>query len=265
MQAYSKFASIYDKMMDNIPYADWKQYLLCLFYKNHIPAAAKIAELGCGTGTMTELLADDGFIMTGLDLSADMLKMAKKKQARAAKNSTYNASTPQDKPWPQAQPITYLKADMRDFDLKEKQDAIISICDCVNYLTSEEDLYKTFAAVRRNLKAGGIFIFDLKTEHFFLTQLDGQTFKESRRDYSCTWKNHFDKESGIHYYHLLIKTKEGGKWVSCNEFHQQKVFSGKSILYAAQKAGFTKALAYDAFSLDRPKNNSDRIYIVLSK
>lgn len=78
MQAYSKFASIYDKMMDNIPYADWKQYLLCLFYKNHIPAAAKIAELGCGTGTMTELLADDGFIMTGLDLSADMLKMAKK-------------------------------------------------------------------------------------------------------------------------------------------------------------------------------------------
>ena len=51
MKAYSVFAHIYDKMMDNIPYEEWKDYLLRMMYLYRVSPSASIAELGCGTGT----------------------------------------------------------------------------------------------------------------------------------------------------------------------------------------------------------------------
>lgn len=69
MSQYKYFATVYDRMMDNVPYEEWKQYILQLLFKYGVKPCAKIAELGCGTGMMTRLLSDDGFHMTGIDLS----------------------------------------------------------------------------------------------------------------------------------------------------------------------------------------------------
>ena len=77
MKAYSVFAHIYDKMMDNIPYEEWKDYLLMLMYRYGVSPSASVAEIGCGTGTMTGLLAEEGFDVMGLDLSSDMLEEAR--------------------------------------------------------------------------------------------------------------------------------------------------------------------------------------------
>ena len=79
MTAYSVFAKLYDKMMDNIPYEEWEQYLLMLMYKAGVSAAAAVTEIGCGTGTMTGLLYEEGFKVAGLDLSEDMLQEARRK------------------------------------------------------------------------------------------------------------------------------------------------------------------------------------------
>ena len=61
-------------MMDNIPYEEWKDFLLRMMYRYRVSPSASIAELGCGTGTMTGLLAEEGFDVMGLDLSSDMLR-----------------------------------------------------------------------------------------------------------------------------------------------------------------------------------------------
>ena len=79
MKAYSVFAHIYDKMMDNIPYEEWKDYLLRMMYLYKVSPSASIAELGCGTGTMTGLLVEEGLDVMGLDISSDMLAEARKK------------------------------------------------------------------------------------------------------------------------------------------------------------------------------------------
>ena len=129
MKAYSVFAHIYDKMMDNIPYEEWKDYLLMLMYRYGVSPSASVAEIGCGTGTMTGLLAEEGFDVMGLDLSSDMLEEARAK-------------------YPD---ISFVEADMRDFKLPEKKDIIISVCDSINYVLTTEDLAKTFSSVRENL------------------------------------------------------------------------------------------------------------------
>ena len=59
MQAYTGFAAVYDTFMDNIPYEEWKSYLKELL-KEYGVQDGLVLDLGCGTGTMTELLAADG-------------------------------------------------------------------------------------------------------------------------------------------------------------------------------------------------------------
>ncbi|MEE3400182.1 MAG: class I SAM-dependent methyltransferase, partial [Eubacterium sp.] len=206
-----------------------------------VSPSASIAELGCGTGTMTGLLVEEGLDVMGLDISSDMLAEARKK-------------------YPD---ISFLEADMRDFKLPEKKDVIVSICDSINYVLTTEDLVKTFSSVRENLNEGGIFIFDLKTKFFFENALDGRTYRDRGSGFRCTWKNHFDVSSNIHSYLLDIKVKDGGKWVSTQEIHRQRAFAAREIIEAAKLSGFEKGGAYDAFTFDKPKKRSDRIYIVL--
>ena len=248
MAEYKFFAKVYDRMMDNIPYEEWEQYLLCLLYRYGVPPCSNMTELGCGTGVMTRLLAADGFAMTGIDLSEEMLHVARKKRY-----SSFDEH------------ITYINSDMRDFHVNEKQDAIVSVCDSMNYLLTNEDLYKTMVSVRKSLKENGVFIFDLKTEYFFKTVLDGRIYREDMGDFSYIWKNRYDGEKHIHEYRLLFTHEENKEPVREKEVHRQRVFTAADIKEAAIRAGFTHAAAYDAFTYDKPRKCSERIYIVMKR
>ena len=68
MDAYTSFAAVYDTFMDNIPYEEWKSYLEELL-KEYGVQDGLVLDLGCGTGTMTELLAADGYDVIGVDNS----------------------------------------------------------------------------------------------------------------------------------------------------------------------------------------------------
>lgn len=252
MEQYTLFAKVYDKMMDNIPYEEWEQYLLQLLFRHHIKPCSSITELGCGTGSMSMLLQADGFEVTGIDISQDMLLVAEEKNH----SDIYckdNGLTP----------ISYIYSDMRDFTLSDKQDAVVSVCDSVNYLLTEEDLYKTMDSVRKVLKKNGIFIFDLKTEFFYSHVLGSRTFHEKRRTYSSVWENSYDREKRIHEYKLRFRYKDGHGWREHAELHKQHPFTAEEIKRAALRAGFAGGAAYDAFTFDKPKKNSERIYIVL--
>ena len=244
MENYTGFAKVYDEMMDNIPYLDWEFYLLHLLFVNGVKPDGKITELGCGTGTMTELLADDGFHITGIDLSEDMLKIAEEKCPE----------------------IVFHKMDMREFALKEKQDAIISIADSMNYLSNVDDLTKVMKCVKDALIPGGVFIFDLKTEFFFKEIVRERTFRGKGQGFTYVWKNHYDEEEKYHLYDVSIKHRdEDGKWTIDNEVHKQQVFTGADIKTAAQAAGFKKAKVYGNMTFEKPRKDSERIYVVLRK
>ncbi len=252
MEQYTLFAKVYDRMMDNIPYEEWEQYLLQLLYRHRIKPCSSIAELGCGTGSMSLLLQADGFEVTGIDISGDMLKVAEEKSPSDIVCADTGLT-----------PITYICADMRDFTLSEKQDAVISICDSMNYLLTEEDLYKTMLAARNALKKHGIFIFDLKTEYFYSEVLGSRTFYERRRDYTSKWENAYNAEERIHEYKLRFRYRDGHKVRDHSELHRQHPFTAEEIKRAALAAGFAGGAAYDAFTLDKPRKHSERIYIVL--
>ncbi len=125
MEAYTSFASVYDTFMDDVPYEEWGEYMHGLLKEYGINDGL-VLDLGCGTGTMTELLADLGYDMIGVDNSADMLEIALEKKVESGHD------------------ILYLQQDMREFELYGTVRAIISICDSVNYITEPDELRRVF-------------------------------------------------------------------------------------------------------------------------
>lgn len=264
MSSYNIFATVYDKMMDNIPYEYWEQYILQLLCKFNVKPYSHITELGCGTGKMTRLLSEDGFTMTGIDLSEEMLKVAFRNTPDSMYYVNMNAYMQSNNETREESPITYIYGDMRDFKLNEKQDAIISICDSMNYLLTNDDLTMAMQAARNNLKKNGILIFDLKTKYFFENVLDGYTDSDVIDNISYTWKNKYNSESHIHKYLLDFNiTQDDGSIRNEKEVHEQRAYSGQDIKECALNADFRKAVAYDAFTFEKPKKNSERIYIIL--
>ena len=100
-------------------------------------------DLGCGTGTMTELLAADGYDMIGVDNSEEMLEIAREKQIKSGHE------------------ILYLLQDMREFELYGTVGAVFSICDSLNYITEPEELKQVFRWVNNYLDPGGILFLIL--------------------------------------------------------------------------------------------------------
>ena len=132
MEAYTSFASVYDRFMDNVPYTEWAEYLHGLLREYQIEDGL-LLELGCGTGSMTERLAGYGYDMIGVDCSGEMLDIAREKKERSGHD------------------ILYLLQDMREFELYGTVRAAVSICDSMNYILEERELEQVFRLVNNYL------------------------------------------------------------------------------------------------------------------
>ena len=204
MEAYTSFASVYDTFMDNIPYEEWAEYLSGLLAEYEVTDGI-VLDLGCGTGTLTELMAARGFDMIGVEYSEEMLEIAMEKRAESGRD------------------ILYLLQDMREFELYGTVRAVISICDSLNYITEEEELEEVFRLVNNYLDPEGVFIFDFNTVYKYREILGDQTIAESREDCSFIWDNYYYEEEQINEYELsLFLQEEGNLYRKYVETHYQK-------------------------------------------
>ncbi len=245
MDAYGGFAAVYDAFMDNVPYGEWAEYLIGLLADYGVTDGL-VLELGCGTGSLTELLARRGFDMIGVDVSEEMLQAAMEKRAASGLD------------------ILYLLQDMREFELYGTVAAVVSICDSMNYLTGDGDLAAVFKLVNNYLDPGGVFIFDLNTIHKYRDEIGEETIAESREDAGFIWENYFDEESRINEYDLTLFVREDGDlYRRYDETHFQRAYELSEIKQAAEEAGMEFVTAYDAFTRETPRKDSERIYVVL--
>ena len=245
MDAYTSFASVYDTFMDNIPYEEWAEYLIGLLKEYGIQDGL-VADLGCGTGNMTELLSAAGYDMIGIDNAEEMLEIAMEKKATSGKD------------------ILYLLQDMREFELYGTVGAIVSICDSINYITEEEDLLEVFRLVNNYLDPRGIFIFDFNTEYKYKYVLGDQTIAEDREDCSFIWDNYYYEDEKMNEYELSLFIREGedGLYRKYQETHFQKAYDLKTIQSLIEQSGLEYMTAYDAFTKNAPSEESERIYVI---
>jgi SAM-dependent methyltransferase len=137
MAAYERFSSFYDAVMDD-PAPRAQQVIE--WVNKYLPNASSLLELGCGTGSILEWLRSVPSL-TGLDLSPEMLAVAREKVPDAR----------------------LIEADMKAFSLAETFDVVICVFDSLNHLLSFRDWQSMFEVVHQHLVDGGLFIFDVNT------------------------------------------------------------------------------------------------------
>lgn len=245
MDAYTGFAAVYDMFMDNIPYGEWCAYVTGILQEYGI-GDGLVLDLACGTGTLTRLLAAEGYDMIGIDMSEEMLEIAMEKKD----------------PGDQGE-ILYLQQDMREFELYGTVRAIVSICDSMNYLTEYDDLVQVMRLANNYLDPGGVFIFDLNTEYKYRELLGEQTIAENREDGSFIWENYYDEEERVNEYDLtLFIREEDGRFRKYEETHYQRAYGIEEVKRAIAESGMELAAVYDAFTKHEPGSESERVYFV---
>lgn len=244
MDAYTGFAAVYDMFMDNIPYEQWSEYLTALLEEYGVTDGL-VLDLGCGTGTLCRLLAAQGYDMIGVDISDEMLEIAMEKHAKNPDG------------------ILYLHQDMREFELYGTVRAVVSICDSMNYLMEYEDLVQVLKLVNNYLDPKGVFVFDLNTVYKYREELGEQTIAENRDEGSFIWENFYDEEEMLNEYDLtLFIREEDGRYRKYEETHYQRAYSLETVRQAIDEAGMEFMAAYDAFTKEPPREDSERVYVV---
>ena len=247
MEAYTGFAAVYDIFMDNVPYEEWGEYIHSLLKDRGIEDGI-LLDLGCGTGTMTEKLADYGYDMIGVDNSEDMLELAMEKRMESGKD------------------ILYLLQDMREFELYGTVRAIVSVCDSVNYITEPEELEEVFRLVNNYLDPKGVFLFDFNTVYKYKEVMGDTVIAEDRGECSFIWDNYFDESDNINEYQLSLFIKgDDGRYDKFVEEHYQRGYLIEEIKEAVKEAGMNIVSLYRAFSHENASEDDDRIYVVLKK
>ena len=243
MEAYTGFAEVYDVFQDNVPYEEWCSYVTGLL-KEYQVMDGLVLDLGCGTGSLTGLMARSGYDMIGIDNSGEMLQIAMNKR---------NAS---------GLDILYLLQDMRGFELYGTVKAVISICDSMNYIMEYQELVEVFRLVNNYLDPKGVFIFDLNTEYKYRELLADKTFAEDREESSFIWNNFYDEEDKVNEYDLTLFVKEGELYRKFEETHYQRAYGLDQIQQAIRDGGMEFVAAYDACTRNPVQQDSERIYVI---
>ncbi len=205
-----------------------------------------VLDLGCGTGTLTELLHDAGFDMIGIDNSEEMLEIALEKREERGSD------------------ILYLLQDMREFELYGTVGAVVSVCDSLNYVLDEGEMIKVFSLVNNYLYPGGIFVFDFNTVYKYEQVIGDATIAENRDDCSFIWENYYDAESQVNEYDLTVFVREPGedRFRRFTETHYQRGYTLEQMKGFLEEAGLLFERALDADTHEEVGAGSERIYVV---
>lgn len=257
MDAYQDFAYVYDEFMDNTPYEQWCGYLRETIEKYGVSKPSRdaqdlleseknlIVDLGCGTGTLTQMLYDAGYDMIGVDNSEEMLAVAIEKKEQSGSE------------------ILYLLQDMRELELFSTVGTVISVCDSVNYILEEEGLLDVFKLVNNYLYPGGLFIFDFNTVYKYEEVIGDTTIAENREDCSFIWENYYHEEEEINEYDLTVFVREeNGLFRRFRENHYQRGYRPETIRGLLEEAGLELVEMIDADTRKEITAESERIYVV---
>lgn len=241
--AYSAFAAGYDRMMGDVDYDGWAQYIDG-FLKE--AGARSVLECACGTGSLTVRLGRMGYAVTGSDLSEDMLMVARQKALQAGLRF-----------------LPFVCQDMRRLAIHKPVDAVVAACDGVNYLVDGAEDF--FRAAHKALKSGGLLLFDVSSAYKLSTILADNTFAATGADWAYIWENQYHPRLDRVDMVLTGFLKQGTRYARFEEHHSQRAYSEEELRTALAGSGFGDVQVYEAFTRDAPGATAERLQFTARK
>lgn len=251
--SYHEFAYYYDRLMEDMPYDQWCEFANKSWDRFKCKPT-KVVDLGCGTGSISIPLAQQGYQITGIDLSSEMLSLAKQKHSLNGSLS-----------------IRWLHQNMIEWALPYKVDSVISFCDSLNYLLEEDQVKQTFHQVYEGLHSGGTFIFDVHTVLQLEEYALEQPFTWNEEDLAYIWNCTYDSNRCEIEHELTIFAKEASHSTSSHlfrkieEVHTQRAYSIVWLQELLQKIGFTHVECLSDFTMNPITNHTKRAFFIAIK
>ena len=243
---YNDFAEVYDKLQD----ADYEAFVD--YYERIFKKLGKepklVLDLACGTGNITIPMAKRGYDMIGLDLSCEMLNIAREKAQKENLD------------------ILFLNQDMCEMELFGTVDAIVCALDGLNYITDPEDLKQIFKLVANYLNPGGVMIFDMNTEHKLRDILGGNTYVMEEQGIYYVWQSEYFEDTKICEFELNFFSEQEDKgYKRFDEFQEERAYSPEEISGFVKDAGLNMTGIYKPFTFSTQDDEDERIFFVISK
>lgn len=247
-ESYEITSKFYDLINSHVDHKAWCDLLVSALEKYSKSRPELVLDLGCGTGVITLMLAERGFDMTGVDISPEMLDVARERAEEKGLD------------------VLWLCQDMREFELYGTVDAAVMTNDAINYLLKNKDLDAVFSLVHNYLVPEGIFIFDISTKGKFSRLYRGDIIIEEDGLY-CGWQNYYNEKKGTVDFYLSYFVEEDGGWQRYDESQRERAWSCRGIIRALKKNGFSPLLltgSYDLSPADEKTADEefDRLYFV---
>ncbi|MGT2650698.1 class I SAM-dependent DNA methyltransferase [Streptococcus troglodytae] len=245
MTNYQKFAAVYDSIMDDSLYDQWTDFSLRHFPKKK---SAKLLELACGTGIQSIRFKQAGFDVTGLDLSQDMLNLARKRAEAADLD------------------IPFIQGNMLELSHLDQFDLVTCYSDSLCYMEDEVALGDVFEQVYAHLNSGGIFIFDVHSTYQMDEVFPGYAYHENAEDFAMLWDTYRDEapHSVVHELTFFIQDDDG-RFTRYDEVHEERTYDLLTYDILLEQAGFKTVKVYADFTDDTPKEDSKRWFFVAEK
>lgn len=244
MATYETFAKVYDAIMDHSLYDQWTAFSLRHFPKGK----TKLLELACGTGIQSLRFAQEGFEVTGLDLSEEMLELARKRSREAG------------------QSIDFVQGNMLDLTALSGFDLVTCYSDSLCYLADEVEMGDVFEQVYQVLDSGGTFIFDVHSTYQIDEVFPGYAYHENAEDFAMVWDSYADEppHSVVHELTFFIK-EDNGQFSRYDEVHEERTYDVLTYDVLLEQAGFTDVKVFADFEDEEPTERSRRWFFVARK
>lgn len=219
---YGSVAEFYDALNADFDYQAYASYIVGQIRLNEKINSSLVLDLACGTGKMTFLLREHGYDMTGVDISEEMLGVAR--------DICYDKGIDD---------VLLLCQGMQNFELYGTVDACVCCLDSLNYLTKIDDLKKCLSLVHNYLIPDGVFVFDINTPYRFENVYAQNAYILECEDALLAWQNDYNKKSKLcRFYLSLFEENENGSYTRYDEVQTERCYSKKQILDALSEAGF---------------------------
>ena len=214
--SYSALGRWFEYLNNDCGYEQWSQYLIKLL--NSENAGPSGLDIGCGNGYFTRSLLRAGYLVTGIDISPQMLDTA---QSLALKEGIK---------------AEFLLGDITKLRVTAKKDFCIAINDCINYIPKDK-LKSAFSHVKGCLKKDGIFIFDISSSKKLKDTIGNNLFAEDGEEISYIWFNTLQDDS-VTMDLTFFERRKDGNYSRYDERHIQYIYEESEVLSALNEAGF---------------------------
>jgi len=243
---YRDFAYIYDWVMHGVDYEMWADYVVSCAKRLGV-VGTRLLDVACGTGNTAFTMARRGYRVTGIDLSQQMLDVARGKVEQLASGES----------------VRFVQADMRDFSLGERFSVITCLYDSINYLLCIEDVRRAFGCARSHLDSHGLYVFDVNTEwQLSKTGRGSPTLFEREDGLALFWQDEWCQAQKIWRVTLNGFVRNENGFTRFREVHEERAYSIEELEDTLFDVGFSNVQVYDAYTFLPPRHHSSRLHFV---